>query len=187
MKTMIPNSLDILESYIKGKDEDQYEILETIYTDDAQLAFEITSNDISFPENITGNKEIARVLSKDFNKKYSSVKTYCLSKPKTDRLQICHQKWLVVMRDISNESNDNLTRVGCGYYDWNLTHIEGHLKIQKHKIYIHAMLQLQDEHAQELHRIQSVLIYPWADKESVISVLNTNSSYSDIVNFLADK
>ncbi len=67
---------ELLEAYIKGKDEDQYLILEQIYSENAELEFVINSSEISFPNTVFGNLEIARVLSKDFNKSYSRVKTY---------------------------------------------------------------------------------------------------------------
>ena len=108
------NPIEILESYVKGKDCDEYLILEKIYSANAEVVFKNAPSNISFPEKIHGNKEIARILSKDFNQTYRRVRTYYLSKPSNDHFRIEKQNWLVVMRDIETEK----TRVGSGYYDW---------------------------------------------------------------------
>jgi hypothetical protein len=92
---MNQTSLDILECYIKGKDYDEYKILESIYDENAEVLFEISSRQISFPDKIQGNIEIAEVLSKNFNKHYKNVKTYYLSQPSRNQHDIENQKWLV--------------------------------------------------------------------------------------------
>jgi len=180
MKT---KAINILESYIKGKDDDQYKILEAIYSDKAELEFEIVSPNISFPTNIKGNKDIARVLSKDFNEKYSKVKTYYLETPEQDHSTIRNQKWFVVMQDKTNQ----LTRLGTGYYHWDFIEIDNYLKIQKHKIYIDSMLQIQDQQSAELNRIQLELDYPWVEKEAVIKTLENNLNYAVIIDYLQKK
>lgn len=193
MKTNASNCIDILESYIKGKDQNEYKILEHIYTESAELAFEIESDTISFPSNISGNLEIARVLSKDFNQQYTRVKTYYLAAPQKDQLIIKKQKWLVVMQDkLSKNKNENhkpKTRVGCGYYDWDLINAKNDdgVKIKKHKITIHSMLQFEDNQNDELKRIQSVLAYPWVDIPTVIETLNIHSKYAEIIQYLNTK
>ncbi len=171
---------EILESYIKGKDEDQYPILEHIYSENAELEFEIGSDEISFPNNVFGNLEIARVLSRDFNKNYAEVKTYYLSKPSVNQLNFYEQNWLVVMKDISS----GFTRVGTGYYNWHLYKNQEWLQILKHKIYIHSMIQLQDHASTELKRIQNELSYPWTTKEEVTKALRSNSKFKEILEFL---
>lgn len=172
--------MQILEFYIKGKDDDQYQMLEDIYAETAELKFKIDSEEIAFPTNINGNQEIARVLSKDFNQKYSMVKTYYLDKPTDNQLNVQQQNWLVVMQEKSN----GLTRVGTGYYDWGFVKTDDGLQIETHKIYIHSMVQLQDTEAEELNRIQSVLNYPWTNPEKVIETITSNSQLKTIVNYL---
>ncbi|MEJ2446060.1 MAG: hypothetical protein P8Y42_21850, partial [Exilibacterium sp.] len=119
--------------------------LEEIYLENAVVEFDIASENITFPEKILGNIEIARVLSKDFNQKYHHVKTYYLSKPTNDNSNIYNQKWLVVMRDIESDA----TRIGSGHYDWEFSVITSGVKIKRHKIYIHEMLNLEDTQMQE--------------------------------------
>lgn len=170
----------ILELYIHGKDDDKYQILEDIYSDAAVVEFEIHSKDISFPKNIRGNKEIARVLSKDFNEKYSNVKTYYLAKPKENQLLLHKQNWLVVMK----EKCSGLTRVGTGYYNWKLISNDKKLKISRHKIYIHSMIELQDDNSIELKRIQSSLKYPWVQQQTVVKTLSIKPGFDKVVEFL---
>ena len=144
------SSIDILKEYIKGKDDDKYQILEHIYEQNAKVQFEIKSKHISFPDEISGNIEIAKVLSTDFNQKYKFVKTYYLSYPEPSQKEIFNQKWLVVMRDIQFGS----TRVGTGYYNWQLAGFDNELKVMEHKIYIHEMLELEDPNCNILEDIQ---------------------------------
>lgn len=177
---MNQTAIDILESYIKGKDDDEFRILETIYAENAELEFEIKSDDISFPTTSIGNHEIARILSRDFNEKYDKVKTYYLSKPASDQYTIHQQTWLVVMRDKA----DRATRVGTGNYNWNLIATETGLQIQKHKITIDSMLQLRDENSKELERIQSNLGYPWAEPKTVIESLLNNPDLKVVVDYI---
>lgn len=177
---MNSKSSELLEYYIKGKDKDEYKILEKIYDDNAEVAFEIASNQISFPETIHGNIEIARVLSKDFNQIYSKIKTYYLSLPSRNTGDIENQKWLVVMRDI----NSAKTRVGTGYYNWEFVLRENTLRIKKHKIYIHSMIEIEDIEMSELIRIQSSLNYPWTTKSHVLDVIQINPSLNAVESYL---
>lgn len=174
------NTFEVLESYIKGKDQDEYLILEEIYADDAVVEFEISSDSISFPEIINGNKEIARVLSKDFNKNYNHVKTYYLSKPPSGKVNIYLQNWLVVMRDVLTEK----TRVGTGHYDWEFTTKNGELKIQRHKIYIHEMVYVEDVQMIELTRIQGKLFYPWVERQEICAAFKNNVNLEQIIQYL---
>ncbi len=167
---------EILELYVKGKDQNEYGQLETIYSKTAEVIFEIHSSKISFPSIITGNQEIARILSRDFNLRYDSIKTYYLSKPPVDQLYIKNQTWLVVMRDKDTDK----TRVGTGYYDWELQKENGTLKIIKHKIVINVMLEIEDHSKLELNTIQNSLEYPWVQKTQVLSVLSQNSKLKEI-------
>lgn len=180
MNPNLASNIDILESYVKGKDDDQYKLLEAIYAETAELKFEIDSADISFPSKIIGNIDIAKVLSKDFNQKYNNVKTYYLAKPETDQLTIHHQKWLVVMQEKSNHA----TRVGTGYYNWDLAEGESGLVIQNHKIYIHSMIQITNDQTNELSRIQSELDYPWTTPTNVIKTLANEPNYLNIIRYL---
>ena len=179
---MKSSSIDILEKYIEGKDNDKYQILENIYADDSLVQFELKSEQISFPQKIFGNFEIAKILSADFNRKFTNVKTYYLSKPDPNQRRIKGQKWLVIMKDIQLEK----TRVGAGYYDWELTLSGSSLKVQNHKIYIHEMLELSDPNSKLLKNLQSKLEYPFVEKDSVSKVIGSYSELEDIQKYILD-
>ncbi len=171
---------DILDLYIKGKDQGKYLLLEDIYSEEAMVLFEIASDSISFPEKISGNKEIARVLSKDFSHRFREVRTYYLSQPASDTEDILQQHWLVAMQD----SNSGETRVGAGYYNWKFSATCTPLKIAEHKIYIHDMISIADDRMSELKRIQGNLNYPWAQKQDVLETLKSNVALAEIWDFL---
>jgi hypothetical protein len=174
------NSLHLLEQYVVGKDQDKYQILETIYGERAELEFEINSTNIDFPRKIVGHKAIAKTLSADFNKKYEKVKTYYLSNTFTDKFKILKQPWLVVMKEIGNE----LTRVGSGFYNWEFMECNNQLKIIKHKIYIHTMLEIHDPQSKQLQQIQQDLEYPWVESNVVVSVIKSYKNLTDVTNYL---
>ena len=85
---MLKIKADVIENYIKGKDLNRPEILETIYSEKSKVIFSIQPSTIAFPSEISGNIEIAKVLSKDFNKRYEKVRTYYL---KDDSEEIAYQ------------------------------------------------------------------------------------------------
>lgn len=164
---MKSTSKNILEQYVLGKDKDQYHILETIFAETAEVEFQISSDKISFPEKIQGNNDIARILSKDFNKKYENVRTYYLEDVEQDTESVVNQPWLVVMKEIGRD----VTRVGTGYYNWRLNKTESGLKVSKLKIYIHEMLEVFDEKSIILTEIQGEIEYPWSTSISVRKAL----------------
>lgn len=175
-------SIDILNSYIEGKDRDKYKILESIYAENATVEFEINSKNIRFPSEISGNRAIAKTLSADFNKTYENVKTYYLSFPEPGQMHITGQKWLVIMQEIQTGH----TRVGAGYYNWTLSHGRHELKIQAHKIYIHDMIVLADPHAGLLNALQEILPYPWAGKEAAIPAITEFPELRQITAYLKE-
>jgi hypothetical protein len=171
---------DLLEQYIIGKDQDKYKILETIYDKKAEVEFEINSDTINFPGKINGNALIAKTLSADFNLTYEKVRTYYLSKEISDAKNIKEQPWLVVMKEIGRD----LTRIGTGYYNWKFTGHNSDLKIIKHKIYIHTMLEIHDPRSMQLEEIQTLLEYPWAERKAVVKILKGYENLKEITEYL---
>lgn len=174
------NPAYILEQYIIGKDQNTSKILETIYEETAEVEFAINPTNISFPSKIVGNSEIARILSADFNKKFERVKTYYLSDTIYDKLDILEQPWLVVMKEIGKD----LTRIGTGHYNWHLREHPHELKIFKHKIYIHLMLEIHDPSSKQLQKIQERLEYPWVKRHVVANVLKDYENLTEITRYV---
>jgi hypothetical protein len=174
---------DILEKYVLGKDKDRFEILEEIYVTGAKVTFEINSETISFPREIAGNKEIAKVLSSDFNKNFDHVKTYCLSRefPLIAGGTILKQKWLVLMR----EKASRRVRIGSGFYDWHFTtKSDSQNRIEHHHIFIHEMLDLADWSLNSLLDLQKRFSYPWLEQDRAINVLESYRELKAVIGFL---
>ena len=178
---MEPNPTYLLEQYIIGKDQNQPQILETIYDNEAEVEFELNTDIITFPDKISGNTSIARALSADFNLKYEEVRTYYLSKNILAQNDIKQQPWLVVMKEVGND----LTRVGAGYYNWKFTHHNNDLKIIKHKIYIHAMIEIHDIESNQLEEIQEILDYPWVEKRAVVDIFKRYKNLTEITEYFS--
>ena len=173
-------SKQILEQYVVGKDKNQHQILENIFTDTAEVEFEINSEKISFPDKIRGNTDVAKILSKDFNKKYESVRTYYLEDVEPDTEKIDNQPWLVVMKEIGHD----VTRIGTGHYNWRLCITESGLKVSKLKIYIHEMLELVDSKSIMLTEIQSKIEYPWSTKMAVRKALKPYKKLNIVAEYI---
>jgi hypothetical protein len=170
----------LLEQYIIGKDQDKYQILETIYAESAEVEFEINSSHITFPSKIVGRKEIAKVLSAEFNKKYEKVKTYYLTKNISNSYSILKQNWLVVMKSIGEE----VTRVGTGFYNWEFREYNKELRIENHKIYIHTMLEIEDHASKQLEDIQGKLEYPWIERPISVNLLKDYKNLDEVTGYL---
>ena len=177
---MNQNPGHLLEQYIIGKDQDKHKILETIYEESAEVEFENNSTNITFPNKIIGHKNIAKTLSADFNKTYENVKTYYLARINAEELTALEQPWLVVMKEIGSE----VTRVGSGYYSWDFIKTNNELKIFKHKIYIHSMLEIHDPQSELLLKIQEQLEYPWVDKKTAICTIKNYENLTEITKYL---
>ena len=177
---------EVLEKYIKGKDTDRFELLEKIYGENSKVTFEIKPNSITFPSSIHGNKKIAQVLSYDFNKKYSNIKTYYLSNdfPDIENLKIDKQKWLVLM---SEKSSDNIY-VGTGYYNWEFEYKqEGILQIRHQHIFIEAMIKLTKFPLNLLLDLQKSISYPWASLNGVQKLVQKYDDLVEITQYLNNK
>ena len=173
----------ILEKYIEGKDQDNFKILEDIYTEDAKVIFQIRTPAITFPSEIVGRINIAQVLSKDFNRKYDCIKTYYLGLKDKERnaLNVSEQEWLVAMR----ETASCCTRIGCGLYNWTFERTrENKIKIKEHEIIIAEMLDLPDRPLPYLTSFQSLLPYPWTNRETVLKVASRYNEMQKITDFL---
>ena len=174
---------EILEQYVNGKDRDRFELLETIYKLDSKVTFEIKPNSISFPSAISGNKEIAQVLSLDFNKKYSNVKTYYLSDyfPSIESLKIDKQNWLVLM----SEKTSDAIYFGTGYYNWKFGYDQvGGLQIEHHHIFIETMIKLTNLPLSFLIGLQKSIPYPWASQEKVKELFQKHNELIEITQYL---
>ena len=180
---MLKIKADVLENYIKGKDLNRPEILEKIYSEKSKVIFSIQPSTISFPSEISGNIEIAKVLSKDFNKRYEKVRTYYLKDDSEETAPLCilKQRWLVVM--IERETQE--IKIGTGYYDWYFeVPASGDCRIEKHKITIGVMLSLSQDNLTVFEDLHNSIPYPWVDKQSAVKTLENHDSLREVIEYL---
>lgn len=176
---------EILEKYILGKDTNRPTILEEIYSSDATVHFTIVPSTISFPAFIIGNREIAKVLSADFNERYDNVKTYYLSPPDlvAEDHAIYHQGWLVMMR----EKETGILKFGSGYYSWFFKQApSGMWQINKHEITIGVMLDLPGSSLTFLQDSVEQLSYPWASREKAVEIFQKNTELQNLTTYLKE-
>lgn len=176
---MQQNVIEILEKYIRGKDQNQAAILKEIYTKDAKVIFDVQVNTIAFPTEIEGNINIANTLSRDFNQRHDCVKTYYLIDDTNISCtnHINDQQWLVIMRD----KKTGEIKIGTGVYDWHFTATqEGCLSITEHKITIAVMICLPMQYTHVLKSLQQDLPYPWVAKQQVITAINEYNNLEDL-------
>ena len=173
----------VLENYIRGKDLNKPEILEKIYSEKSTVIFDIKPSTISFPSEISGNIEIAKVLSTDFNKRYEKVRTYYLENDSEEIASLCilKQRWLVVM--IERETRE--VKIGTGFYDWYFEFSpSGNCQIQKHKITIGVMQSLSGENFPVFEDLHNSIPYPWVDKQCVVNTLEKHDTLREVIDYL---
>lgn len=181
---MLNNAVDeLLDKYIEGKDQNNFELLAEIYRPQAKVTFEVHRSAVYFPSEIRGNREIAQVFATDFSKHNEHVRTYYLSECSVNSadLTISGQQWFVLMREKSTQR----LKVGVGYYDWGfeLEHVD-ELKIKTHHITIGLMISLSDLSLDYLSSIQSCLPYPWTSAQDVVDVLKEREELKEVVAYL---
>ena len=180
---MLKITADALEDYIKGKDLNKPEILEKIYSEKSKVIFDIKPSTISFPSEISGNIEIAKVLSKDFNKRYEKVRTYYLENDSEEITSRCilKQRWLVVM--IERETRE--VKIGTGFYDWYFEFPpSGNCEIEKHKITIGVMQSLSGENLSVLEDLYNSIPYPWVDRQCLVNTLEKHDILREVIDYL---
>ena len=180
---MLKITADVLENYIKGKDFNKPEILEKIYSEKSKVIFDINPSTISFPSEISGSTEIAKVLSKDFNRRYEKIRTYYLENDSEEiaSFSILKQRWLVVM--IERETRE--VKIGTGFYDWYFEFPQsGNCKIEKHKITIGVMQSLSGENLPVFEDLQNRIPYPWVDRQCVVNTLEKHDILGEVIDYL---
>jgi hypothetical protein len=68
----------LLENYIKGKDNNDPCLLKSIFANNAKVTFDIKTPNINFPAEIFGNESISKKLFEDFHQHFDQIKSYYL-------------------------------------------------------------------------------------------------------------
>ncbi len=171
---------NIVRSYIKAKDENKPHLMNGIFSESATLKMKVETDNISFPSEVTGLKDITEVLIHKFNNSYENIYTICLADTlKQDNNTICC-RWLVGMTEKSSGSS----RVGFGEYKWsfvdNRTCLVDHLTIV-----IENMVVLPGEAQHEMMSWLGNLSYPWASSSDVLTSVPDIALLSELRNSFA--
>ena len=88
---------DVLSRYMDGKDNIKPDVLQTSFSVDGIVTFEINTPNISFPDEIVGNRRISEVMFGDFHELFGQVKSYYLDQDFSllNACKVVNQHWLV--------------------------------------------------------------------------------------------
>ena len=106
---------EVVEAYVRGKDDNRADLAARAFADDARLTVRNATTAVAFPAVTQGRDAIVDVLVTQFGKQYANVRTFCLALPSPEvRSFSCD--WLVGM----TARDDASARLGAGRYDWTL-------------------------------------------------------------------
>ena len=108
---------DIINRYIKAKDENKPHLMAGVFTQSATLKMNVDTNAVSFPSGAVGLTDITKALITDFNHSYENIYTICLEDTLEQKENVLTCRWLVGM----SEKETGTVRVGCGEYKWCFT------------------------------------------------------------------
>ncbi len=152
---------NLLEKYFYGKDFDHSDVLASIFSVDAIVAFRNNSEIIDFPATLEGNVFISENLFLDFHKNFDQIKSYYLTSEigAITENRILDLPWLVVM----HEKQTGATRIGTGSYDLTFAyHADSGWLIDRFDIAIVEMVSIGDSPL--LYKtMQDAASYPWFD------------------------
>jgi hypothetical protein len=147
---------DAIRTYILAKDTNRPQLMKDAFVPDCELEMVVRTDVISFPSSAKGLEHITQVLVTGFGEQYENIRTFCLSRPKSEYLPFFRCDWLVGM----SARQGGTVRVGCGHYDW---HFGPHAdrRATKLAIDIEVMCVLPVEDTGPIMRWLSNLPYPW--------------------------
>lgn len=163
---------NLLNTYFDGKDNDKYRLLEEIYEKDAVVEFLVKPSNIRFPSLIQGCKEIARILSKEFNQNNTDIKSYYFWQEAKGDEALEEQKWLVIMKERETQK----LKVGAGLYHW---YFSKNKKLQRHYIQIEQMVYVDSK---SIECLQQDLTYP---QTNLVEVMNAFACVPELQDILA--
>ncbi|MBB6520251.1 nuclear transport factor 2 family protein [Pseudoteredinibacter isoporae] len=153
MKIDIEN---IIRRYIRAKDDNNPQLMNRVFSEQATLEMEVNTGAIDFPSVTQGRDEITKTLVRDFNKTYENIYTFCLSDSVIEKQNSLDCRWFVAM----SEKATGDVRVGYGDYQWRFCNDDLCL-VDKLTIVIEDMIVFSNTEEGELMSWASGLPYPW--------------------------
>ena len=87
---------DAISTYILAKDTNRPQLMKEAFVTDCELEMVVRTDAISFPSSARGLEHITEVLVTGFGEQYENIRTFCLSRPKSEYLPHFRCDWLVV-------------------------------------------------------------------------------------------
>jgi hypothetical protein len=180
----MPTPRSLLERYVRAKDSVQPELMREIYASNAELAYSIATDAISFPARAVGLDAITRTLVVDFATRFGQCRTYYVSDaPPADDSAFVRVPWLVVMREAAAAS----LRIGKGYYEWTFVrNAASELRVTAMRIHIERMDAIADPDATLLAAAQAELPYPWLAPATLRAAYQRRAAAQSTLAFLHD-
>ena len=150
----------VVETYIRAKDENRPYLMERAFAVDATLEIIVKSETISFPPITKGLQSVSDVLVRRFGQAYENVHTFCLAPPPQIDQRSFSCDWLVGM----SEKDSGIVRVGCGRYHW-LFQPQGPCLVERLTITVDLMQSLDSGCIALVMGWLSQLPYPWCTAE----------------------
>jgi hypothetical protein len=177
----------LLNQYFEGKDNNIPAVIESIFSEQAIVTFDIDTDVIEFPAKIVGAKAIAEEMFASFHDDFEKVRSYYVIEPDAASGLLLEQnpirgiKWLVLMR----EQSSKLIRVGSGYYNWSFGQSEKTWKIDALHVHIHAMKVFEEPHKAWLDDAQNQFSESWLNYDQAIDYLSQVKDLDGICDYLS--
>jgi hypothetical protein len=154
--------------------------MEDAFASDCELEMVVKTDAISFPSSAKGLGQVTQVLVTNFGDQYENVRTFCLSRPKSEHPPHFYCDWLVGM----SARQGGAVRVGCGHYGWHFGS-DADRRVKKLVIDINIMCVLPVEMSEPLMQWLTSLPYPWCSNSQACESIPAIDALRPIQRFLA--
>jgi hypothetical protein len=172
------NAADAISTYILAKDSNRPQLMKHAFAQDCELEMAVKTDAISFPSSATGLEQVTQVLVTTFGDQYENVRTFCLSRPKSEQVRHFRCDWLVGM----SARQGGAVRVGCGHYNWHFDDADG--RVKKLAIDIETMCMLPTETSVPIMQWLAALPYPWCSDLQASASMPAIDALRPIASFL---
>jgi hypothetical protein len=176
------NAADAIGTYILAKDSNSPQLMERAFAGDCELEMAVKTDAISFPSSAKGLEQVTQILVTNFGDQYENVRTFCLSRPNSERLPHFRCDWLVGM----SARQGGAVRVGCGHYGWHFgAGADG--RVKKLVIDIEIMCVLPAEQSGPIMQWLAALPYPWCSNMQALESIPPVDALRPIESFLGER
>ena len=161
----ITKQKQIIQTYLRAKDENKPHLMKELFTDSAILEMKLKTENISFPSKTVGLDNITEVLIKNFSNSYENIYTLCFEDTIVSDTNSLFCSWLVGM----SEKNTDKVRVGSGIYTWQFN--ANNTKVEKLTIVINEMVILESNVIEKIMFWLNNCSYCWCELENTMQTM----------------